>query len=367
VGEGLTFLGLVGLQDPLRPEAREAVARCEAAGIRVVMITGDHPRTAHAIAGELALGQGRVLTGAELEALSDEALARRVAEVDVYARAAPAHKLRIVRAWQARGQVVAMTGDGVNDAPAIAGADVGISMGRGGTEVTRQAAAMVITDDDFATIVAAVEEGRGVYANIRKTMLYLLGGNAAELLVVGGCALVGTPLPLLPIHLLWINVVTDGLPALALAADRPDPAAMVVPPRPAGAPLLDPGFLRTMVLTAALSGGVTLAAFEYGLCHGGPELARTLAFATLVSEELIRAYGARSETQPLWRLPALSNPTLAAVVAASLLLQPWLVPLPGYAALFHVAPLPWGTAALVWAWAAVPLAVLELRKALRRV
>ena len=222
VERDLVFVGLAGLYDPPRPEAKTAVAECRAAGLRVAMITGDHPRTAVAIARELGITaeeNEEALSGAELNELSDERLEERVGHTAVYARVSAAHKLRIVRAWQANGAVVAMTGDGVNDAPAIKGADIGIAMGRTGAEATKQASDMIITDDNFATIVAAVEEGRGIYENIRKTLQYLLSCNAGELLLMTICIVVGLPAPLLPIHLLWINLVTDGPPALCLAAD----------------------------------------------------------------------------------------------------------------------------------------------------
>jgi Ca2+-transporting ATPase len=222
------------------------------------MITGDHPHTAFAVARELGIASrpGEVLSSPELEALSDEALERRVAQVSVYARVSAAHKLRIVRAWQGVGAVVAMTGDGVNDAPAIRGADIGIAMGGTGTEVTKQASGMIVTDDDFASIVAAVEEGRGVFDNIRKTIQYLLAGNSAELLLMAACIALGYPAPLLPIHLLWINLVTDGLPALCLATDPIDTDVMKRPPRPRGESLADRRTLLEVVATGSLSASV---------------------------------------------------------------------------------------------------------------
>jgi Ca2+-transporting ATPase len=222
VEKELIFAGLAGMYDPPRPEARDALVKCRQGGIRVVMITGDHPDTALAVARELGISarDRAILTGAELQSISDEELRTRVPAISVFARVTAEHKLRIVRAWKANGAVVAMTGDGVNDAPALKGADIGVAMGRSGTEVTRQASDMVITDDNFASIVAAVEEGRGVYANIRKTLQYLLGTNTGELLFMALCLVLGFPIPLLPIHLLWINLVTDGLPALSLATGR---------------------------------------------------------------------------------------------------------------------------------------------------
>ena len=367
----LVFEGLVGLQDPPRPEARAAIARCEGAGIRVVMITGDHPATALAIAHELGL-TGRpgartgVMTGVELDATPDAELARRVADVAVFARVSAAHKLRVVRAWQANGAVIAMTGDGVNDAPAIQGADVGVAMGRTGTEVTKEASDMVLADDNFASIVAAVEEGRGVYANIRKTLQYLLAGNAAELLFIAACVLVGLPMPLEPIHLLWINLVTDGLPALALAMDPLDPDAMNHPPRDPRAELTDREFLTTLALTGALTASVVLATYGYMLVARGEALAQTSAFAVLVYAELLRAFGARSETKTLFALPPHTNLPLLGCVVLGLILQPWSHHQPQLLAFFDVVAMDWGLCAALLAVGAVPLAVLELRKVWRR-
>ena len=234
--------------------------------------------------------------------MSDDELRQRAPKIAVYARVTAEHKLRIIRAWKANDAVVAMTGDGVNDAPAIKGADIGIAMGKSGTEVTKQAADMIITDDNFATIVAAVEEGRGIYDNIRKTLQYLLAGNTGELLLMTICVVVGLPTPLLPIHLLWINLVTDGLPALCLATDPIDPDVMKRHPRRRSERITDRSFLGTMFLTGFLTAGVAFAVYLYVLKTGTAELARTHAFAVLVFAELLRSFGARSETKPVWRI-----------------------------------------------------------------
>lgn len=229
---GMTFLGLVGMIDPPRPEARDAIATCIEAGIRPVMITGDHPLTAQAIAGELhLLNGGRVVTGAELESMSDEQLKRAVEDIRVYARVSPSHKLRVVTAWQSNGHVVAMTGDGVNDAPALKRADIGVAMGITGTDVTKEAAAMTLTDDNFASIVAAVEEGRGVFSNIKKYLMYLLSSNIGEIGLMAGASFLGLPLPLSAVQILYVNLATDGLPALALAVDPPEADLMKRKPR----------------------------------------------------------------------------------------------------------------------------------------
>ncbi|HAS81811.1 MAG TPA: cation-translocating P-type ATPase, partial [Verrucomicrobia bacterium] len=261
VERDLVFVGLTGMYDPPRPEAKETIARCHAAGIRVVMITGDHPQTAKAIAREIGLASSEdmAVAGIELDKISDEELRKRAPRIAVYARVTAEHKLRIVRALKANQAVVAMTGDGVNDAPAIKGADIGIAMGKSGTEVTKQAADMIITDDNVATILAAVEEGRGIYDNIRKTLQYLLAGSTGELLLMLLCVIVGLPTPLLPVHLLWINLVTDGLPALCLAIDPIDPDVMKRQPRRMSERITNRSFLRTMCLTGLLTAGVAFA------------------------------------------------------------------------------------------------------------
>ncbi|MEK6701764.1 MAG: cation-translocating P-type ATPase [Planctomycetota bacterium] len=363
----LTFVGLVGLLDPPRAEAREAVAKCKAAGIRVVMITGDQPRTALAIARDLGIAtdSDAAISGADLAAIDDAALPERVARTAVYARVTAADKLRIVRAWREQGAVVAMTGDGVNDAPALKGADVGIAMGASGTEVARQASDMVITDDNFASIVAAVEEGRGVYDNIKKSMQFLLGGNAAELLFMGAALLAGLPTPLLPIQILWINLVTDGLPALFLAADPAPPGVMERSPRPRNAAFIDRGFVFTMILTAFLTAGVVMGVYLYGLKYHDETMARTHAFAALVFAELLRSFGARSETVPIWRMGWRDNLMLLAVVAASFALQLWTHHNETLSSIMKTAPMGWDECIPLMVVSCIPLAVLELVKVVR--
>jgi Ca2+-transporting ATPase len=331
VERDMVFVGLAGMYDPPRAEAKEAVAKCHNAGIRVVMITGDHPRTALAIARELGIAgpNDESLTGVELDALDDAALRDRASRAVVYARVTAAHKLRIVRAWKSRGAVVAMTGDGVNDAPAIKGADIGVAMGRTGTEVTKQAADIIIADDNFASIVAAVEEGRGIYDNIRKTLQYLLAGNCGELLLMTACIVGGLPIPLLPIHLLWINLVTDGLPALCLATDPIDPDVMRHRPRARDETVANRAFLRVMLLTGVLTAVVAFSVYFCGLKDGTLELARTRAFAVLVFAEVLRSFGARSETKPVWKLGLFTNTRLAVVAALTIGFQ--------FLALHHVA------------------------------
>jgi len=368
VERDLVFVGLTGMYDPPRTEAKDAIAKCRAAGIRVVMITGDHPHTATAIARELGIATGEelALSGAELDQLSEDELHKRVTQIAVYARVTAAHKLRIIRAWKASGAVVAMTGDGVNDAPAIKGADIGIAMGRSGTEVTKQASDMIVTDDNFASIVAAVEEGRGIYYNIRKTLQYLLAGNCGELLLMTAAIIMGLPMPLLAIHLLWINLVTDGLPALCLAADPIDADVMKQPPRSRNERITDGGFLGTMFLTGLLTAGVSLAVYIYSLQHESLEMARTHAFATLVFAELLRAFGARSETRPLWRINHLTNLNLIAVVAISFGVQVWSHHNAMLAGFLKTSLMPFSDCLMLLGISVIPLLALEGIKWLRR-
>jgi P-type Ca2+ transporter type 2C len=293
----MTLLGLVGMIDPPRAEAKEAIATCARAGIAPVMITGDHPLTARAIASELGLlGSGRVVTGADLDAMSDEELERQVESIEVYARVSPVHKLRVVEALQANGHSVAMTGDGVNDAPALKRADIGVAMGITGTDVTREAADMTLTDDNFASIVAAVEEGRGVFANIKKYLMYLLSANLGEVGLLTLAAFLGKPLPLTAVQILYVNLATDGLPALALAVDPPERDLMRRSPRSRAAGI----FTRPVVALIALGGvwstAVTVGLFTWTLTSGRSlGEARTTVFATLILIELFKAFAFRSD------------------------------------------------------------------------
>ncbi|MEO6567701.1 MAG: cation-translocating P-type ATPase, partial [Opitutaceae bacterium] len=363
----LVFIGLTGMYDPPRPAAKDTLAKCRAAGIRVVMITGDHPDTAKAIAGEIGISSASdaAIAGVDLDKISDEELRRRTPGVSVYARVTAEHKLRIVRALQANGAVVAMTGDGVNDAPAIKGADIGIAMGKAGTEVTKQAADMVITDDDFATIVDAVGEGRGIYSNIRKTLQYLLAGNTGELLLMTVCVVIGLPTPLLPIHLLWINLVTDGLPGLCLATDPIDPDLMKRHPRARSEHIMNGSFLRPMFFTGVLTAGVAFAAYFYVLTMGAVESARTYAFTVLVFAELLRSFGARSETKPVWRISLFTNINLVLVVASTVGIQVWSQHNATLGGWLKTSSMPLADCLALLALGAVPLLVLELAKVVR--
>ena len=302
--ERLTFLGLVGMIDPPRPEAKAATEKCAAAGIMVKMITGDHPLTAKAIAKDLGIAKaGRVVTGAELDDISDEAFPKEVEGIEVYARVSPAHKLRVVTALQARGHVVAMTGDGVNDAPALRKADIGIAMGITGTDVTKEAAEMTLTDDNFASIVAAVEEGRGIYGNIKKYLMYLLSANIGEIGLMAGASLLGLPMPLSAVQILYVNLATDGLPALALAVDPPADDIMQQKPRPRGTGIFTPSVIRLMVLGGAWSALMNLAIFIGARQLGYKDAAMTMVFVSLVLMEFFKAYGFRSEHQHVLHRP----------------------------------------------------------------
>jgi Ca2+-transporting ATPase len=295
--EGMTLLGLVGMSDPPRAEARATIETCRRAGIGVVMITGDHPLTAGAIARELGLlPGGRVVTGAEVDGLSDAELEREVESIAVYARVSPAHKLRVVSALQARGQRVAMTGDGVNDAPALKRADIGVAMGVTGTDVSREAAAMTLTDDNFASIVAAVEEGRAIVDNIKKYLMYLLSSNIGEIGLMAGATLMGLPLPLTAVQLLYVNLATDGLPALALAVDPADPDLMRRPPRDPRAGIFSRPVVVLMLVGGLWSTAVNLGLYIWARGSGRDEVeAMTMTFVSLVLIQFFKAYNFRSD------------------------------------------------------------------------
>lgn len=365
----LTLAGLVGMIDPPREEVREAIAKCGAAGIRTVMITGDHPTTAVAIGRELGLleSDAIVLTGGQLDALSEADLAQRSSDIGVYARVAPAHKLRVVNALQAQRHIVAMTGDGVNDAPAVKTADIGIAMGRSGTDVTREAAAMVLLDDNFTSIVNAVEEGRAIYDNIRKILAYLLSCNIGEMLLMLIAALLGWPSPLQPIQLLWINLVTDGLPAFALAMESAEPDLMQRRPRQAHQKMLSWQLGAVVIGQGALLAIVGLAAFWIGMRHSrSVDHARTLAFNAIVFSELLRVLAARSSRSTFWQLGAVTNPYVFGAVTISILLQLSLMTWPPVRSLFEVTGHSWTEWLIVAALALVPVSLLELQKLARQ-
>ncbi|NPV66769.1 MAG: cation-translocating P-type ATPase [Anaerolineae bacterium] len=342
----LTFVGLAAMRDPARPEVRDAIRVARTAGIRTVMITGDYPDTAAAIAGELGLldDQDSLLTGADLSRISDEDLARRASTVSVYARVNPVHKMRIVEAIQSHGHVVAMTGDGVNDAPALKRAHIGVAMGITGTDVSKQTADMVLTDDNYASIVAAIEEGRIIYANIRKFVFYLISCNVGEILIIFVSMLLGLPLPLLPIHLLWLNLVTDGAPALALGLEQKEPDIMRQKPRPAHQPIITRDLWILTSIQAVVETAATLGAFVVSLNTlepdpANPLLSRTIAFTTLVVAELLRAFTARSERFSIWQIGLLTNRWMIYAVSASLALLLGVIYLPFLEPVFNTVAL----------------------------
>ena len=362
----LVFMGLVGMIDPPREEARDAVQKCQLAGIRPVMITGDHPETALAIARELHIADdtSRVMSGQELDALSDEQLAEQAETVAVYARVSAEHKLRVVRALKSRGHVVAMTGDGVNDAPAVKAADIGIAMGVTGTDVTKEASDMILMDDNFASIINAVEEGRGIFDNIQKFVHFLLSCNSSEVLLMFIAAILGWPVPLIAIQILWINLVTDGLPALALGMEPPEREIMRRPPRPPGESVLTKERGLSIFYHGLLMAAVTLLGFW--LIYRGDEAnvprARTVTFAISAFAQLFFAIGCRSSRSTMPELGLFSNPWLFAAISASAALQVMIMVVPFTQKVFGVSD------HLTWEWlliltlALTPVTLIELFK-----
>ncbi|GMA49125.1 calcium-transporting ATPase [Alicyclobacillus contaminans] len=347
----LVFVGMCGMMDPPREEVFEAIRKCHTAGIRTVMITGDHQETATAIARQLDIlpAEGRVLSGAELDGLDDDALRRAVEHTYVYARVTPEHKLRIVRALQANGEIVAMTGDGVNDAPAIKQADIGIAMGMTGTDVAKEASALVLADDNFATIVAAVEEGRGIYDNIKKFIRYLLASNVGEIVTMFAAMLAGLPLPLLPIQILWVNLVTDGLPAIALGVDPAEEEIMNRPPRKISEGIFANGLWLKILSRGILIGLATLAVFLWSLWTSGDVAeAQTMAYSTLTLSQFILVFDCRSVEGGIFHRSLFGNVWLLMAVASSLVLFLLTIYVPALSAVFKTVPL--GPGAWGWSW-----------------
>ena len=364
---GLTLLGVAGLMDPPRPAAHASVLTCHEAGIKTVMITGDHPLTAAAIArrlGILADGDG-VMDGVELAALSDEDFARRVESVRVYARVAPEQKLRIVKALQKNGEVVAMTGDGVNDAPALRRAEIGVAMGIAGTDAAKEASAMVLLDDDFATIVAAVREGRRLYDNIRRFVKYQLTTNSAEVWIIATAPLLGLPIPLLPIHILWVNLLTDGLPGLALAAEPAEAGIMARGPRPPGESIFAHGLGLHAIWVGVLMSVLALGA-QFLLVSEGDAHWRTMIFTVLVFTQMGHVLAIRSERQSLFSQGLLTNKPLFAAVAGMILLQLAAIYSPLFQRALKTQALSPGELAAAAALSTVVLFAVEMEKWLKR-
>jgi Ca2+-transporting ATPase len=364
----LRFLGLFGMMDPPRPEARAAVARCRQAGIRAVMITGDHRVTAEAIAANLGIKTSAdgVLTGEDLERMDGDALERAAATTAVYARVSPEHKVKIVEALKRRGEIVAMTGDGVNDAPALKIADIGVAMGRGGTHVAREASHMVLMDDNFATIVAAVEEGRIIYDNIRKFTRYMLSTNSGEILTVMLAMLAGLPIPLLPVQILWINLVSDGLPALALGFEPPERAVMSRAPRRPDETIFAGGMGAHIVWVGLLMGIGTAAVFAWAFAQGDLVRAHTMAFFTLTAFQMFHVLAIRSDREALWTIGVWSNPRLLGAVLVTLGAQLALTYSAFLQGFFHTTALTGRELALCATVASSVFIAVEVEKWLRR-
>ncbi|WP_099469089.1 cation-translocating P-type ATPase [Konateibacter massiliensis] len=339
--ESMTFLGLTSMMDPPREESQAAVAECKMAGIRPIMITGDHKITAAAIAKQIGiLGEGdKAVEGAEIEGLSDEELIDFVEDVSVYARVSPEHKIRIVKAWQDKGNIVAMTGDGVNDAPALKQADIGVAMGITGTEVAKDAASMVLTDDNFATIVKAVENGRNVYQNIKKSIQFLLSGNTAAILAVVYASIVGLSVPFAPVHLLFINLLTDSLPAIALGLDPHSMDVMKEKPRPKNESILTKDFLLAILSEGFVIGLMTMTAYYIGLNNGTEATASTMAFATLCLSRLVHGFNSKSKRAILFKKDIVNNKYLFGAFFLGFLLLNSVLLIPALSSVFEIAPL----------------------------
>ena len=365
---GMTLLGVQGMLDPPREEVAAAVATCRSAGVRAVMITGDHPLTALAVARTLGIAgeEDEVVTGAVLDGLDDDQLAAVAQSTSVYARVSPEDKLRIVKALQHDGHVVSMTGDGVNDAPALKQADIGVAMGITGTDVSKDASDVVLQDDDFSTIVSAVREGRVVFDNIRKFIRNILSGNLAEVMVMLLAPLLGMPLPLLPLQILWLNLATDGLPAMALAVERAEPGVMQRPPTPLGESLFGADRGRRIVLRGLVLTVLTLVP-AYLLWRADDPAWQTVLFTSIAFAELAGGFAMRSESRPLWRLGVLSNRALVGAVALTVVLQVVLVAVPPVRDLLGLVPLTAAHWLLVVVTALAYLAAIEVDKAVQRV
>ncbi|MBS1187596.1 MAG: ATPase [Burkholderiaceae bacterium] len=363
----LTFIGLAGLIDPPRPEARQAVALCQSAGILPVMITGDHPLTAKAIARQLGIANedGAVLTGVQLSAMGADELRRQVARVRVYARVDPAQKIRIVEALQASGEIVAMTGDGVNDAPALKRSDIGVAMGKGGTDVAREASSLVLLDDNFATIVGAVREGRRIFDNIRKFIRYSMTGNSAKILTIFLAPFLGMPIPLLPIHILWINFLTDGLPGLALAAEPAEQGVMQRPPRAPDEPVFAHGMWQHILWCGLTMAAVALFAQAWAI-HTNSAHWQTMVFTVLTLAQMWHVLTIRSERESLFAQGLSSNLPLLGAVAFTFALQMATIYVPWMNALLHTEPLSAADLALCLLLSSLVFVLAEIEKWLRR-
>jgi Ca2+-transporting ATPase len=364
----LVWIGMAAMMDPPRPEARAAVQTAKRAGIRPVMITGDHRITAQSIARRIGIfcEGDEAVTGMELDAMTDAELVRRLDRISVYARVSPAHKIRIVEAWQNRGHIVAMTGDGVNDAPALKKADIGVAMGQSGTEVSRDAASMILTDDNFATIIKAVSNGRNVYRNICHAIEFLLSGNIAGILCVLYTSFMALPMPFAPVHLLFINLLTDSLPAIAIGMEPQEEGLLDQPPRDPNEDILTGPFLKAVTGQGILIAVCTMLAYHIGFTGGEISVASTMAFSTLTLARLFHGFNCRSERPVLW-LGLLTNLwTVMAFETGAVLLAAVLF-LPGLQQMFSVADLNRYQFLAVATLAFLPTVVIQLGKIVREV
>jgi len=363
----LTLLGLVALIDPPRPEARAAVEECRGAGITPVMITGDHPGTARAIAARLGIADdhGEILTGQDLAELSDAALQQRAGDVRIYARVSPEQKIRIVKALQARGEFVAMTGDGVNDAPALKRAGIGVAMGKKGTDVAREAADMVLLDDNFATIVGAVREGRRIFDNIRKFIKYTMSSNSGEIWTLFLAPFMGLPIPLLPIHILWINLVTDGLPGLAFTAEPAEPGTMQRRPRPPDENIFAHGMWQHILWVGLFVGSLSIGAQAWATARG-VEYWQTIVFTVLTVSQLFHSLAVRSERASLLRIGLFTNLPMLGALLLTVSLQLTVIYVPALNPVFKTQPLPLFDLAVCLAVSSLVLLAVEGEKWLMR-
>lgn len=359
----LAFVGLISMMDPPREESAPAVEACISAGIRPVMITGDHKITASAIAKQIGILQNKdeAMEGYELDSISDEELKDKVESISVYARVSPEHKIRIVRAWQEKGNVVAMTGDGVNDAPALKQADIGIAMGITGTEVAKDAAAMILTDDNFSTIVKSISNGRSIYANIKNSIKFLLSGNTAGILAVLYASIIGLPAPFAPVHLLFINLLTDSLPAIAIGLEPHNPNAMKAKPRGINESILDREFAIEVIIEGIIIGICTMIAFHIGLSTGSVVVASTMAFATLCLARLFHGFNCRSK-ESIFRIGIFSNKFVWLALIIGVLLLQAVISIRALERVFEAAPLTGNQYLWVYGLALVPLVLIQLYK-----
>ena len=363
----LVFLGLIAMMDPPRQESKQAVKECIKAGIRPVMITGDHKVTAAAIAKRIGIikNESEACEGAVIEEMSDEELRTFVEGISVYARVSPEHKIRIVRAWQERGNIVAMTGDGVNDAPALKQADVGVAMGITGSEVSKDAAAMVLTDDNFATIIKAVENGRNLYQNIKNAIQFLLSGNLAAILAVLYASVANLPVPFAPVHLLFINLLTDSLPAIALGLEPHTKAVMEEKPRPMKESILNRRFLTDISIEGLVIGIMTMTGYFIGYSESGALLGSTMAFGILCTSRLIHGFNCKSRKPILFTKQFFNNPYLIGAFGMGLLLITGVLMIPGLHGIFQVAALDWQHLLIVYGLALLNLPVIQGLKLIR--